>query len=82
MDIKNVVQALRKMNCEIAEVIVERDETKSFSFIVYLVSEPSNDDMVNPSKHDWIFDSIEEFEEKFSDCYGFNATVSKFYSDF
>ena len=82
MNIKAAVKALRNMEGDIAEVIRLVNGQPSFSYIVYLVDEPSNDDLVDPRLHDWIFGSVYEFEEKFDDGLRYDFFVEKFETDF
>jgi hypothetical protein len=81
MDIKNVVKTLRNMEGDIAEVIA-KNGNNSLSYIVYLCSEPSNDDLVKPNLHEWIFGSVDEFEEKFCDDTIYDFDVWEFETDF
>ena len=82
MNIKSAVKTLRNMEGDIAEVIRLVNGQPSFSYIVYLVDEPSNDDLVDPRLHDWIFGSVDEFEEKFDDGLRYDFFVEKFETDF
>jgi hypothetical protein len=82
MNIKAAVKALRNMEGDIAEVIRLVNGQPYLSYIVYLVDEPSNDDLVDPRLHDWIFDSVDEFEEKFDDGLCYDFFVEKFETDF
>ena len=81
MNIKETVKKLRKMEGDIAEVIAKKGNN-SLSYIVYLVSEPSNDDLVKPNLHEWIFGSVDEFEEKFDDETDYDFDVLEFETDF
>ena len=82
MVFKDTIKALRNMEGDIAEVIRLVNGQPSFSYIVYLVDEPSNDDLVDPRLHDWIFGSVDEFEEKFDDGLCYDFFVEKFETDF
>ena len=73
MNIKAAVKALRNMEGDIAEVIKLVNGQPSFSYIVYLV---------DPRLHDWIFGSVDEFEEKFDDGLCYDFFVEKFETDF
>ena len=81
MNIKAAVNVLRNMEGDIAEVIAKKGND-SLSYIVYLVSEPSNDDLVKPNLHEWIFGSVDEFEEKFDDETDYYFDVWEFETDF
>jgi hypothetical protein len=81
MNIKAAVKVLRNMEGDIAEVIAKKGNN-SLSYIVYLVSEPSNDDLVKPNLHEWIFGSVDEFEEKFDDETDYDFDVLEFETDF
>ena len=81
MNIKAAVNVLRNMEGDIAEVIAKKGND-SLSYIVYLVSEPSNDDLVKPNLHEWIFCSVDEFEEKFDDETDYDFNVLEFETDF
>ena len=81
MNIKAAVNVLRNMEGDIAEVIAKKGND-SLSYIVYLVSEPSNDDLVKPNLHYWIFGSVDEFEEKFGDETDYDFDVWEFETDF
>ena len=81
MNIKAAVNVLRNMEGDIAEVIAKKGND-SLSYIVYLVSEPSNDDLVKPNLHEWIFCSVDEFEEKFDDETDHYFDVWEFETDF
>lgn len=81
MNIKAAVKLLRNMEGDIAEVIAKKGNN-SLSYIVYLVSEPSNDDLVKPNLHEWIFGSVDEFEEKFDDETDYDFDVWEFETDF
>ena len=85
MNIKATVKELRNMEGDIAEVIAYKKYDilhTRLSYIVYLVSEPSNDDLVQPNLHEWIFGSVDEFEEKFSDEILYDFDVFEFETDF
>lgn len=85
MNIKETVKQLRNMDCEIAEVIAYKKYDilhTRLSYIVYIVSEPSNDDLVKPNLHEWIFGSVDEFEEKFGDEILYEFDVFEFETDF
>ena len=82
MNIKDLYNEIRSMDCEIAEVIARKPNTYSFSYIVYLVSDPSNSDLVNPNLHDFIFDSIDEFENSFLDCPYYDFDLFEFETDY
>lgn len=63
------LETLRDKGCEIAEVILDVSATGEAtacypkeSFLVYLVSEPSNDDLIIHSKHYTICSSIRDFK--------------------
>ena len=81
MNIKAAVKVLRNMEGDIAEVIAKKGNN-SLSYIVYLVSEPSNDDLVKPNLHEWIFGSVDEFEEMFDDETDYDFDVWEFETDF
>lgn len=82
MNIKETVNLLSYMEGDIAEVIRLVNGQPSFSYIVYLVDEPSNDDLVDPRLHDWIFGSVDEFEEKFDDGNDYDFVAQSFETDF
>ena len=81
MNIKAAVKTLRNMKSDIAEVIAKKGNN-SLSYIVYLVSDPSNDDLVKPNLHEWIFGSVDEFDEKFDDETDYDFDVWEFETDF
>lgn len=81
MNIKSTLKALRNMDCEIAEVMATKDNI-TLSYIVYLVSEPSNYDLVIHCFHDYIFNTVEEFESLFNDNDGYDFTIREFPSHF
>lgn len=81
MNIKEAVNVLRNMEGDIAEVIAKKGND-SLSYIVYLVSDPSNDDLVKPNLHEWIFGSVDEFKEKFDDETDYYFDVWEFETDF
>ena len=61
MEKKNVIAYLSSMECDIAEVIVRYNTGTYLNIIVYLNPDPSNDDFIIPSKHWYIYGSIDEF---------------------
>lgn len=81
MNIKDLLNKIRNMDCEIAEAIA-KNNTYRFSYIVYLVSDPSNSDLVNPNLHDFVFDSIDEFEHSFLDCPYYDFDLFEFETDY
>lgn len=81
MNIKDLLNKIRNMDCEIAEVIA-KNNTYRFSYIVYLVSDPSNSDLVNPNLHDFVFNSIGEFEYLFCYCSYYDFDLFKFETDY
>ena len=81
MNIKETVKSLRNMEGDIAEVIAKKGNN-FLSYIVYLVSEPSNDDLVKPNSHERIFGSVDEFVETFDDETDFDFDVWEFETDF
>lgn len=63
---KQVIETLKGMNCEIAEVkIVFMTDFYSYirSVLVYLVSEPSNEDQIIDDNHLWICSNITDFDK-------------------
>ncbi len=83
MEKKNAIAYLYSMEGDIAEVIVKNEGVEK-SLIVFLVSEPSNDDLIKNNLHWWIFDSIDEFKK--SDYYKDPETeilsIDEFITDF
>lgn len=83
---KQVVEILKEMDCEIAKVqICLTNKTYYDNVIVYLVSEPSNDDQIINANHWWIFNSIKEFDSFFNSRISKNIQfldVTEFVSDF
>ena len=63
MEKKNAIAYLSSMEGDIAEVIVRVNTGRDLSIIVYLNPEPSNDDLIIPSKHWYIYGSIDEFKD-------------------
>lgn len=87
---KQVVDILKgmKMNCEIAQVQISfvKDGNDHYeNVLVYLVSDPSNDDQIINANHWWIFSNITEFKREIkkvtSDMINF-ISVTEFTSDF
>ena len=92
---KEVVEILKGMDCEIAEVQIRfayNGKVRHGNVLVYLVSEPSNKDKIIIGYHWWIFNNIDEFDnnitEIFKDITNETSTqidfnmVSGFISDF
>lgn len=74
---EKVFEMLKGMECEIAEVkcgIVANSGNyhSNVSILVYLVEEPSNDDLIDYSKHWQVCTSIEDFKKsiKYGNLYG------------
>jgi len=68
MNKKEIINALSKMECDIAEVIcdISRGGNAIYpneSILVFLVSEPNNDDFIKNNKHWTICDSISDFKK-------------------
>ena len=70
MDKREVINKLNTLDCEIAEVICDittsTDEKPCYSnesVLVFLVKQPSNDDLIKNNKHWTICDSIDDFNE-------------------
>lgn len=87
---KQVVDILKgmKMNCEIAQVQISfvKDGNDHYeNVLVYLVSDPSNDDQIINANHWWIFSNITEFNKEIkkvtSEMINF-ISVTEFISDF
>lgn len=92
---KEVVEILKEMDCEIARVQISfayNGKVHHGNVLVYLVSEPSNEDQIIMAYHWWIFNNINEFDnnitEIFKDITNETSTqidfnmVSVFLSDF
>lgn len=58
---ENAIKYLRSMNCEIADVTVMINGLPK-SILVYLVAEPSNEDLVKPCNHWWVCADVDEFD--------------------
>lgn len=85
---KQVVDILKGMDCEIAQVeisLVKDGNDHYENVLVYLVSDPSNDDQIINSHHWWVFSNITEFKREIkkvtSDMINF-ISVTEFTSDF
>lgn len=85
---KQVVEILKGMDCEIAQVQIvfkKGDSYCSQNVLVYLVSDPSNDDQIINTNHWWIFSNITEFNKEIkkvtSEMINF-ISVTEFISDF
>ena len=85
---KQVVDILKGMDCEIAQVqisFVKEGNDHYENVLVYLVSDPSNDDQIINANHWWIFSNITEFKREIknvtSDMIDF-ISVTEFISDF
>lgn len=86
MNKKEIIEILKKMDCDIAKVsfkFIEEYATTESDLLVYLVDQPSNEDLIIDSKH-WYILYINEFED-----YDFNigkkyefTGVSEFVTDF
>lgn len=68
MNKQQVINALSKMECDIAEVICDISRGGNViypneSILVFLVSEPNNDDFIKNNKHWTICDSISDFKK-------------------
>ena len=85
---KQVVEILKGMDCEIAQVQVTFAKDRKIyqeNVLVYLVSEPSNEDQIINSKHWWIFSNINEFDNEINNKTSTQINfimVSGFISDF
>jgi len=85
---KQVVEILKELSCEIAQVqICFAKDGKNYheNVLVYLVSEPSNDDQVINSNHWWVFSNINEFDKEIENITSTQIDfimVSGFISDF
>lgn len=67
MNKKQVVDILKGMDCEIAQVQIsfKKDGNDHYdNVLVYLVSDPSNDDQIINANHWWIFSNITEFNKE------------------
>ena len=85
---KQVVEILKGMDCEIAQVQIsfKKDGNEHYdNVLVYLVSDPSNDDQIINANHWWIFSNITEFNKEIrkvaSKMIDF-ISVTEFISDF
>lgn len=81
MNKKEIINALSKMKCDIAEVICDISRGGNViypneSILVFLVSEPNNDDFIKNNKHWTICNSISDFKKGI--VYG-KKTVRKSY---
>ena len=83
MEKKNAIAYLSSMEGDIAEVIV-KDEGIEKSLLVFLVSEPSNDDLIIPSEHWNIYDDIDQFMMSgyYNDPDTEIISINEFVSDF
>ena len=88
MNKKQVVEILKGMDCEIAQVQIsfKKDGNEHYdNVLVYLVSDPSNDDQIINANHWWIFSNITEFNKEIrkvaSKMIDF-ISVTEFISDF
>ena len=88
MNKKQVVEILKGMDCEIAQVQIsfKKDGNEHYdNVLVYLVSDPSNDDQIMNANHWWIFSNITEFNKEIrkvaSKMIDF-ISVTEFISDF
>jgi hypothetical protein len=68
MNKKEVIKALKELECEIAEVICDISRNGNVvhpneSILVSLVSEPCNDDLVQPNQHWYWCESIDDFDD-------------------
>ncbi len=68
MNKQQVINALSEMECDIAEIICDisregRIVYPNESILVFLVSEPNNDDFIKHGKHWTICDSISDFKK-------------------
>ena len=85
---KKVVEILKGMDCEIAQIKIvfkKGDHYCSQNVLVYLVSEPSNEDQIINANHWWVFSNINEFNKEIKDRTSTQIDfimVSKFISDF
>jgi hypothetical protein len=85
---KQVVEILKGLSCEIAQVQVSfAKDGKAYheNVLVYLVSEPSNEDQIINANHWWIFSNINEFDKEIKDRTSTQIDfimVSGFISDF
>lgn len=87
MSKKEIIEILKNMDCDIAKVsfkFIKEHATTESDVLVYLVDQPSNDDLIINSKHWYILCDINEFED-----YDFNigkkfefTGVSEFVTDF
>ena len=64
MEKENAIKYLRSMDCEIADVTVMINGSPK-SILVYLVTVPSNEDLVKPCNHWWICTDVDEFDYYF-----------------
>ncbi|HIJ15318.1 MAG TPA: hypothetical protein HA277_02840 [Methanosphaera sp.] len=84
---KQVVEALKGMDCEIAQVqisFVKNGYVYRENVLVFLVSEPSNKDDINYCSHWWIFSNIKEFNNEIKNITSENIDfirVTEFTSD-
>lgn len=84
MNKKEVIAKLKEMDCDIAIVVCDIASISDFatpcypneSFIVYLVKNPCNDDLVINGKHWAICSSIKDFNENV--VYGKDEARKKF----
>lgn len=85
---KQVVEALKGMCCEIAQVQVCFPKDRKIyqeNVLVYLVSEPSNKDEIRAGLHWCIFNNINEFDDEIKNRTSDNIkfiSVTEFISDF
>ena len=85
---KQVVDILKGMDCEIAQVQIsfKKDGNDHYeNVLVYLVSDPSNDDQIINANHWWIFSNITEFKREIKKVTGDMIdfiSVTEFISDF
>jgi len=65
-----ITKQLKNMDCEIAEIICDiktmSDVSLNQSVLVFLVKEPSNDDLIKPSMHWYVCNNIKELTSKFA----------------
>ena len=77
MEKKEVIKQLNNMNCDIAEIICDiktmSGEWNNESVLVFLTSQPCNDDFIDHQCHWCICESIKEFSKHFA----FNAKEAK-----
>ena len=70
MEKRDLLEKVRNTDCDIVEVICDiigRNDGRKYedeSVLIYKSDEPSNKDLVEPSEHWFIFDSVADFEDE------------------